>query len=137
MNVWLYRRRLSLGSGARQLLKMQAEGLERAGIRPTLAAERRRFKYFLRTGRRIEHLPLARARELAGSGRVVFVDHSARVPEAGIVFVHSLWRAAAERLPTLGCRGAVAEEAAFFRELGRDSLIARVQVLHPGFRTHR
>jgi glycosyltransferase involved in cell wall biosynthesis len=156
MGIWLYRQRLSMDSGTGPLVLMQAEGLERAGERPWIGAERRRLKFALRSGRRIRSLPLPRARQLARDDRHLFVDHSARVPEANLVFVHNLIAAAARYLPDTPQAEEAAEEAGFFGALNsraivvansglvRDHLLqtfaldpARVRVLQPGFQAQR
>lgn len=156
MTVCLYRQRLSLRSGAGQLVQMQAEGLERAGVRPQLAAARGRLKYFLGSGRRVRALSLAQARQAALKPGTLFVDHSARVPEAGLVFIHNLEIATAQFVPGADLAARVADEAAFFAALDGDSRIVansrlvrerivrefglaaeRIDVLHPGFRPGR
>jgi glycosyltransferase involved in cell wall biosynthesis len=166
MQIWLYRRRLSMLSGAGQLVQMQAEGLERAGVRPLLAAERGRLKFRLRTGRRVRRVRFDRARELATDASTHFVDHSASIPEADTVFVHNHAASAARYLadpgradpgrvdPGLAER--VEREAAFYRSLNPNATIVvnsaivadalsaahgvsrdRVDVLHPGLRSSR
>jgi glycosyltransferase involved in cell wall biosynthesis len=152
MSVCLYRRRLSLRSGAGQLVLMQAEGLERAGVRPRLAAERGRLRYFFDTGRRVTALSPAAARDEARRRRSLFVDHSGRVPEADLVFIHNLESATAAFVPGADLAARVAEEAAFFDTLDRSTRIVansglvrdaiverfahtadRIDVLHPGY----
>jgi glycosyltransferase involved in cell wall biosynthesis len=152
MNVWLYRRRLSFTSGAGQLVRMQAEGLEQAGVKPALMAEHGRLHFFLRTGRRVESISLTAARALARSSSGLFVDHSARVPEAQVVFVHNLASAAARHVPEGDFADALPDEQAFFASLDararlvansaivKDAIAAdygiepaRVDVLHPGY----
>ncbi len=156
MKIVLYRRRLSLTSGAGQLIRMQAEGLEAAGERVRVVGRRGRLKFSLASGIRAHRATDAGLREFAASPEYLLVDHGMEVAEADVVFVHNLMTAATQHVQRPDWEERAAEEARFFRALGnetpvvansnlvRDALVERfslrpdrIVVHYPGYDAER
>jgi glycosyltransferase involved in cell wall biosynthesis len=117
VKVLLYRRSLSLTSGAGQLIRRQAEGLKAAGEPVCVACQRGAVRFFLRTRLPVKRL---RPRDLdvpRGPARHFLVDHEMQAAGAGIVFVHNLLSEACRHLPRAEWRDAAAREARFFARL--------------------
>jgi glycosyltransferase involved in cell wall biosynthesis len=161
-HVVLFRRRISSSSGAGPLMGMQADALAAHGSSVELAAARGGLGFFLRTGRRVRHLTVERARNLAAAPRdALFVDHGAAIPAADLAFVHNVHAEAEALLHRRGpeadsVSARVASEASYFRalatatplvansELAKRALIERyglaperVHVHYPGYRSAR
>lgn len=122
-DVVLFRRRISSTSGAGPLMRLQADALAARGLRVELAAARGGLDFWWRTGRRVRHMSVERARAFAAAPRATLVvDHGAAIPAADLAFVHNV-HAQAEAL--LGRRGPEADsvsmrieaEASYFRSL--------------------
>ncbi len=156
MRVVLYRRSLGLGSGAAQLMLMQARGLRAAGVAVDIGGERGRLRLMLRSGRYVTRLSAAEAANLAASRQALVVDHDCAVRSAAVVFVHNLAAALAEYLPDAVDPAALGRDQAFFTGLPADTPIvansalvraglekhhaipsSHTRVLHPGFDTAR
>lgn len=156
MKIVLYRRRLSLTSGAGQLIRMQAEGLEAAGERVRVVSRRGGLEFSLASGIRAHRATDAGLRGFAASQQYLLVDHGMEVAEADVVFVHNLMTAALQHVQRPDWEERAAEEARFFRTLGnetpvvansklvRDALIEqfslrpdRIVVHYPGYNVER
>jgi glycosyltransferase involved in cell wall biosynthesis len=154
MQALLYRRKLDLGSGTAQLMRVQAAGLRAAGVDATLACERGALRFFLRTGMRVRRTSaaaLARARNGA-----LLVDHGLEIPTADVVFVHNLHSRSNLYLGRAELVAAAAAEHTFFAALASDAPVVanselvkralcehfalvdeRVLVHHPGYQSAR
>lgn len=153
MPIVLYRRSLSLTSGAGQLIRMQAEGLRAGGERVRVACRRGAVKFLLRTG-----IPVTRLRgeQPPPARHALLVDHGMELPHAHLVFVHGLATEANRHLQRDDWLDEVAREAAFFDALPPSTpLVAnsrlvrgalsehfgvepeRVSVCYPGFRSDK
>ncbi|HEY5568315.1 MAG TPA: glycosyltransferase family 4 protein [Gammaproteobacteria bacterium] len=119
MNVLLYRPRLSLTSGAGQLIEMQARRLAAAGERVQVAGGRGALEFFLRTGIRARRLsPRGAERRAALAGRAeIIVDHGAVLAAADVTFVHNFFTEASRFVARPEWAEDVAREAVFFRAL--------------------
>lgn len=156
MQIVLYRRRVSLTSGAGQLIEMQARGLSVAGYRVQVAARHGGLKFLLATGFRIRRYGRGRLRRLGGSPDHLLVDHAAGLPEADLVFVHNLMTEGVRHVERRDWRDRAAHESAFFKALRIDTPIVansrlvesaliehfdldpeRVLVHYPGFDSRR
>ena len=123
MNVVLYRRRVSLTSGAGQLIRMQARALATAGHRVQVAARRGVFKLLLTRGWKISHLTRAGLKRIAGSPDTLLVDHGAEIPEADLVFVHNVLSEGLRYVERSDWADAAAQERDFFAALNVDAPI--------------
>lgn len=156
MKIVLYRRRLSLTSGAGQLIRMQADGLGAAGERVLVVGRRGRLKFSLASGIRARRATDNRLRRFAASSEHLLVDHGMETPEADLVFVHNLMTEALRHVQRQDWQEQAASEARFFRALGnetpvvansklvRDALVERfalstdrVLVHYPGYDARR
>ena len=156
MTVVLYRRRLSLTSGAGQLIRMQAEGLRAAGEDVQVACRRGALRFRLRTRLPVTTV-MGRSHESVGSPPAsLLVDHQLEFPTADLVFVHNLITEAIRHLRRDDWVSQAAEEREFFQALPPDTPIvansglvkrallehfgldpAHITVLYPGFRSGR
>jgi glycosyltransferase involved in cell wall biosynthesis len=156
MTIVLYRRRLSLTSGAGQLIRMQAEGLRAAGCDVRAACSRGAFRFGLKTRLPVRRMSLPALRACAGSPEHLVVDHQMAVPEADLVFVHNLVAEAVRFVEHKDWARAALDEARFFAalkpaapivansDLVKRALIehfnldsARITVLYPGIDADR
>lgn len=156
MQIVLYRRRLSLTSGAGQLIQMHARGLFAAGHRVQIATFRGGLRFFLATGYRTKRYSLARLKRVAASSDHLLVDHGAEIPEADLVFVHNLMSEAVRHVNRRDWLDQAARESAFFSALNIHAPIVansrlvqhalielfgldpeRIVVHHPGFNSRR
>lgn len=156
MAVALCRQNLNLTSGAGPLIRQQAEALRAAGERVEVYCRRGGFKFFLNTRLPVRRASPARLQSLAASPAHVLVDHGMRLAAADLLFVHNLYSEALRHLEREDWRARAAAEAAFFRELGRSTLIVanselvrrallehfelppgQVRVERPGYRSAR
>jgi glycosyltransferase involved in cell wall biosynthesis len=117
MKTLLYRRNLSLTSGAGQLIRRQAAGLRTAGERVRVACERGAAKFFLRTGLPVERVDAAELDRRAADEAYFLVDHQMVSSRPGIVFVHNLLAEGMRHLAREDWRTQAASEATFFRNL--------------------
>lgn len=117
MKIVLYRRRLSLTSGAGQLIRMQAEGLSAAGEQVLVVSRRGRFRFTLASGVRARRATDGGLRKFALSPHHLLVDHGMEVADAGLVFVHNLMTEAVRHLHRPDWAETAGEEALFFRRL--------------------
>ncbi|MEX2125690.1 MAG: glycosyltransferase family 4 protein [Woeseia sp.] len=156
MTIVLYRRRLSLTSGAGQLIQMQAEGLRGDGEDVRAACLRGALKFRLKTRLPVTRMSIDALKTVAAAPEHLLVDHQMAVPEADLVFVHNLMTEAVRHLECDDWARSATEEAAFFQalrpdvpvvansELVKRALVehfaldpARVVVHYPGFRSDR
>jgi glycosyltransferase involved in cell wall biosynthesis len=156
MTVVLYRRRLSLTSGAGQLIRMQAEGLQAAGEEVRAACQRGAFRFALKTRLPVRRVSVRSLTALATSPQHLVVDHQLAVPEADLIFVHNLMTEARRHVERDDWTRGASREAAFFQALRSDAPIVansklvqgalvdhfglqpgRVVVQYPGFRSDR
>lgn len=156
MHIVLYRRTLSLTSGGGQLIRMQAEGLRRAGRRVSIACQRGALRFFLRSGMRAKVSTVERLQGLAASPAHLLVDHGMELPRADLVFVHNLMTEAVRHFHRADWIARARQEKAFFEALGRNVMVlansrlvrdallehfalnpARVRVQYPGFDSTR
>jgi glycosyltransferase involved in cell wall biosynthesis len=154
MKIVLYRSRLSLTSGAGQLIRMQQEGLRAAGQDAVAACRRGASRFLLRTRLPVRRLSLRSLETLAASPSHLVVDHQMAVPSADLVFVHNLMTEAIGFLERDDWRKTAGLEARFFQVLRPDVPIVansqlvrrallrhfpldpvRVLVRYPGFRS--
>jgi glycosyltransferase involved in cell wall biosynthesis len=152
MTVVLYRRRISLTSGAGQLIRMQAEGLRAAGEDVQVACHRGGLRFLLRTRSPVTK-PVSRSR-MANTPGSLLVDHELEFPTADVVFVHNLMTEAIRYLQRDDWARRAAMEKQFFRALRPDTPIVansvlvqraltehfnldpdRIRVIYPGFRS--
>ncbi|HJR68832.1 MAG TPA: glycosyltransferase family 4 protein, partial [Gammaproteobacteria bacterium] len=122
MQALLYFEKLDLYSGAGQLLRMQAAGLEARGVRAVVAAQRGTLRFFLRTGIKVRRAAPAQVRA-ARSATTLVVDHGLAIPDADVVFVHNLAGEANRFMPEPDLAAAAAEEQ-FFRSLSPATHVA-------------
>jgi glycosyltransferase involved in cell wall biosynthesis len=115
MRTQLFLKRLDLGSGAGQLLRMQVNALRAAGVATVLACERGALRYFLRTGIRARRTSVAALRARRDPLEII-ADHEMAVPEADVVFVHNLATDANRFLPAANV-GRAEYEREFFAAL--------------------
>jgi glycosyltransferase involved in cell wall biosynthesis len=157
VKILLYRSTLDLTTGPGQLIWLQAGALRAAGANLAIACERGRGSFFLGTGvwpQRI--VPAVVAAERTRSDRFL-VDHSMKIPNADIVFVHNLLTQSDRYLPRDNfVTERMAQEAAVFRDLPASTPIVansqfvkcaliehfgiadrRIAVVRPGFRSDR
>jgi glycosyltransferase involved in cell wall biosynthesis len=156
MTVVLYRRRLSLTSGAGQLIRMQAEGLRAAGEDVQVACRRGALRFRLRTRLPVTTVMGHSHESVASRPDSLLVDHQLEFPTADLVFVHNLITEAIRHLRRDDWVSQAAEEREFFQALPPDTPIvansglvkrallehfgldpARITVLYPGFRSGR
>lgn len=156
MQIVLYRRRLSLTSGAGQLIGMQARGLSSAGYRVQVAGRHGALRFLLATGFRIRRYSRAGLKRLAASPDHLLVDHAAAIPEADLVFVHNLMSECIRHVNRPDWVDRAGQESAFFKELNADTPVVansrlvekalidhfdldpeRVLVHYPGFDSRR
>ncbi|HET6493190.1 MAG TPA: glycosyltransferase family 4 protein [Burkholderiales bacterium] len=144
MNIVLYRRRVSLTSGAGQLIRMQARALAAAGHRVQVSARRGVLKLLLTSGWRINRHTRAALKRIAASPATLLVDHGAELPEADLVFVHNLLSEGVRYLQRSDWVNAAAQERAFFKALNSDApvvansrLVERALVEHFGLSPQR
>ena len=109
MQALLYFEKLDLYSGAGQLLRMQAAGLEARGVRAVVAGQRGTLRFFLRTGIKVRRAAPAEVRA-ARSATTLVVDHGLAIPDADVVFVHNLAAEANRFMPEHDLAAAAAEE---------------------------
>ncbi|HEX7081015.1 MAG TPA: glycosyltransferase family 4 protein [Gammaproteobacteria bacterium] len=88
--ITLYRPNLSLTSGAGQLIRMQAEGLQAAGEEVRIGCARGSLRFRLRTRLPARRASIQALRRLAAAPQQLVVDHGMAIPEAGVVFVHNV-----------------------------------------------
>lgn len=156
MKIVLYRRRLSLTSGAGQLIRMQAEGLRAAGEDALASCRRGALRFRLTTGLPVRRMSISALKACARSPEHLLVDHQMAVPQADLVFVHNLMTEARRFLEREDWARVALEEARFFAalephtpviansDLVKRALIehfnmdpGRISVLYPGFDTDR
>ena len=156
MTIVLYRRRLSLTSGAGQLIRMQAEGLRSDGQDVRVACSRGALGFFLHTRLPVKVMSTATLKALAASADHFVVDHQMVLPEADLVFVHNLTTEGLRHLSRDVWVRSAADEAEFFRALNPHAPIvansglvkrgllehfaldpARIVVHYPGFSADR
>ena len=156
MTVVLYRRRLSLTSGAGQLIRMQAEGLRAAGRDVQVACRRGALGFRLRTRLPVTKVTAPPSGSIVSAPTSLLVDHQLEFPRADLVFVHNLITEAIRHLRRDDWVRQAAGEAKFFQALRPDTPIvansglvkralvehfalepARITVLYPGFRPGR
>jgi len=154
MQALLYFEKLDLYSGAGQLLRMQAAGLEARGVRAVVAAQRGALRFFLRTGIKVRRAAPAEV-GAARSATTLVVDHGLAIPDADLVFVHNLAAEANRFMPEQDLAAAAAEQQ-FFRSLSpathvvaNSALVARalgerfgvarerMTIHHPGYQGSR
>jgi glycosyltransferase involved in cell wall biosynthesis len=119
--VLLYRRSLDIRSGAGQLIRMQANGLKQAGVPVRIACQRGALKYFLRTGWPVKTLKRSGLGLLNNLTDHIVVDHEMHIPDANLLFVHSLETVLYQDHDDWA-EGA-AREAAFFKKLAPTTTI--------------
>jgi glycosyltransferase involved in cell wall biosynthesis len=156
MTVVLYRRRLSLTSGAGQLIRMQAEGLRAAGEDVQVACRRGALRFRLRTRLPVTKVTAGSPDSITCAPTTLLVDHQLEFPNADLVFVHNLLTEAVRYLRRDDWVGRAAGEAEFFQALGPATLVVansglvkralvehfgldprRISILYPGFRSGR
>lgn len=156
MQIVLYRRRVSLTSGAGQLMEMQARGLSAAGYQVQVAGRHGGLRFLLATGFRIRRHRHARLKQLADSPDHLLVDHAAQIPEADLVFVHNLMSEGVRHVKRQDWLDHAAHESAFFKVLNASAPIVansrlvekalvehfdldpeRILVHYPGFDSRR
>lgn len=156
MELILYRRKLSVTSGAGQLIAMQAEGLTAAGHRVRIVCRGGGLKFLWRTGFRASRLTEAEISALNSESDAFVIDHAMELTGADIVFSHNLMTEAVLHLDREELREPAAREAEFFARLGKGTLVvansdliraaivkhfsldpARVVVHYPGYRPDR
>lgn len=117
VEIVLYRRRLSLTSGAGQLIRMQAEGLRAAGHEVAVTSRRGRLGFFLRSGLLASRATTAKLERHAASPARLLVDHGMEIPQADLLYVHNLLTGAVRYLPRDDWAARAAQEAEFFARL--------------------
>jgi glycosyltransferase involved in cell wall biosynthesis len=154
MQALLYHRKLDLGSGTAQLMRMQAIGLRAAGVEARLACQRGALRFFLRTGIRVRRTSAA-ALARSHNGHLL-VDHGLEIPSADVVFVHNLHTRSNVYLGRLDLADKIEAERVFFSALRRETPVVansalvksalceefalepeRVVVHHPGYQAAR
>ena len=137
MKIVLYRRNLSLTSGAGQLIRMQAEGLRAAGREVRVASRRGRLRFFLGSGLTAKRATPASLRRLAAAPAHFVVDHGLEVPEADLVYVHNLMTEALRHVERPDWAARAAEEARFFERLRADvPLVANSELVRRALVSH-
>ena len=137
MTIVLYRRRLSLTSGAGQLIRMQAEGLRSEGQDVRVACSRGAFGFFLHTRLPVKLMSTATLKALAASPDYLVVDHQMVLPEADLVFVHNLTTEGLRHLSRDDWARSAAGEAEFFRALNpRAPVVANSELVKRGLIEH-
>jgi glycosyltransferase involved in cell wall biosynthesis len=156
MTVVLYRSRLSLTSGAGQLIRMQAEGLRAAGEDVQVACRRGALRFRLRTRLPVSKVTADSPESISSARTTLLVDHQLEFPTADLVFVHNLVTEAIRHLRRDDWISQAAGEAEFFQALGPEAPIVansglvkralverfamdprRIRILYPGFRPGR
>lgn len=144
MDIVLYRRRVSLTSGAGQLIRMQARALSAAGHRVQVSARRGVVKLLLTRGWRISRHTRAALKRIAASPDTLLVDHGAEIPEADLVFVHNVLSEGLRHLERSDWVTGAAQERAFFAALNDDApvvansrLVKRALIEHFGLSPQR
>ena len=123
MNIVLYRRRVSLTSGAGQLIRMQARALTAAGHRVQVSARRGVLKLLLTRGWRISRHSRAGLKRIAALPGTLLVDHGAEIPEADLVFVHNVLSEGLRYVERSDWVEGAAQEREFFATLNGDAPI--------------
>ena len=137
MTIALYRRRLSLTSGAGQLIRMQAEGLRSEGQDVRVACSRGAFGFFLHTRLPVKRMSTATLTALAASPDHYVVDHQMVLPQADLVFVHNLTTEGLRHLARDDWARSAAGEAEFFRALNpRAPVVANSELVKRGLIEH-
>ena len=137
MTIVLYRRRLSLTSGAGQLIRMQAEGLLSEGQDARVACSRGAFGFFLHTRLPVKLMSTATLKALAASPDHFVIDHQMVLPEADLVFVHNLTTEGLRHLARDDWARSAAGEAEFFRALNpRAPIVANSELVKRGLIEH-
>ena len=90
MNVLLYLRRLDLQSGAGQLVRMQANGLKKAGARVRIRCRHGAIKFFLGSGLPVKPVSKSGVRALNDVRDHIIVDNGMQLSRANVSFVHRL-----------------------------------------------
>ena len=144
MDIVLYRRRVSLTSGAGQLIRMQAGALAAAGHRVQVSARRGVVKLLLTRGWRISRHTRAALKRIAASPATLLVDHGAEIPQADLVFVHNVLSEGLRYLERSDWVAGAARECAFFQALNPEApivansrLVRRALIEHFGLRPAR
>jgi glycosyltransferase involved in cell wall biosynthesis len=156
VTVVLYRPSLDARSGAGQLIEMQWRGLSAAGIDTIVAAERGALKFWLRTGVRARRRSLAGLDFLKREQRATIVDHGFAVRGADLLFVHNLAGEVRRHLGGGDLDAHEDHERRSLEQLDQTATVvansrlvanalaerygvarARIEVLHPGFRSGR
>jgi glycosyltransferase involved in cell wall biosynthesis len=156
MTVWLYRRTLSVRSGAGNLMLAQARGLQTAGAEVRIAAQRGTLRFLLRTGFRARRVEPRDVEAIVRAGDAIVVDHEPALAGAHIVFVHNLFCEAVRYLDRDDWRRRAAAEAAYFARLDERVPVVvnskavaaalearlgvareRIAVVYPGFDSRR
>lgn len=114
MQIVLSRRRVSLTSGAGQLIEMHARGLSAAGYPVQIAARRGGLKLLLTTGRRARRYSPSALKRIAASPDRFLVDHGAEIAEADLFFVHNLMSEAVRYVDRQDWLDRASRESAFF-----------------------
>jgi glycosyltransferase involved in cell wall biosynthesis len=154
LKVLLYRRRLSLRSGAGPLIAIQARELTARGCTVDVLCRRGAFEFTLRSGVRARRFSERRAALLESNA--LLVDHEMELPDADIVFSHNLMTRANRFLQRADLDEAASLEARFFEQLRGDALVVansrlvrdalvddfsldgeRIVVHYPGYRSER
>ena len=153
MRAIIYRRNLSITSGAGQLIAMQAHALRGAGIDARLACQRGSWRYWLRGGPRARTFSAEAIQRLTGTPDRLLIDHGMELPGAQFVFCHNLMTQARRYLERPDMEIEAERERRFFATLNpgavvvansrlvRDALVQqfelpaeRLRVCYPGFR---
>lgn len=117
VTVALYRRNLSLTSGAGQLMRDQAEGLIAAGEDVRLLCRTGLIKYWWRTRLPVSRASPRRLARFARSSTDVLVDHGMELADAHVVFVHNLAAEAVRHVSRADWDARADDERRFFRSL--------------------
>lgn len=156
MKILLYRRSLSLTSGAGQLMRMQVQGLRGAGENVQIACQRGSLRFFLSTGLRAKRLSAQQVESLNNARDMFIVDHGMELPGADLTFVHNLVTEAQRYLDGVDLSEGMRGERDFFARLRNDTVVVansnlvkagliknfsvaaeRIVVLYPGFQSDR
>src|SRR5690606_21196159 len=111
VKIVLYRRNLSLTSGAGQLIRMQAEGLRAAGREVRVASRRGRLRFFLGSGLTAKRATPAAGPQPAAAPGGLGVGPGLGEPEAEVAYGHSRMTGALRQVAGPGWGAAAAQEA--------------------------
>lgn len=137
MRAIIYRRTLSITSGAGKLIAVQAQALRGAGFDTRLACQRGAWRYWMRGGLRAHTYTADEIRQVSGTPECLVIDHAMELPGAQIVFSHNLMSQARRFMERPEMDIEADRERQFFAALNSEALVvANSMLVREAIREH-